>query len=159
MNFAQPDKRPRRKNGSFLPDPETLAERLSRHSTPEPNSGCILWLGGCSPAGYGIVWWEGRLWAAHRKSYELAKGPIPAGMQLDHLCRARCCINAAHLEVVTHAENVRRGNSGLHHRMKTHCPHGHPYDVTNTRIDAGRRRCRECEAQYARGRSRSEARP
>ena len=63
---------------------------------------------------------------AHRASYELAKGPIPDGMHLDHLCRVTCCINPDHLEPVTNRENARRGQAGDH--MKRAAPAGerHP---------------------------------
>lgn len=76
---------------------------------------------------------------AHRVAYEHLVGPIPDGMQLDHLCRNRTCINPAHLEPVTARENVRRARS-----LVSQCPSGHPYDEENTRIYDGRRYCRAC---------------
>lgn len=85
---------------------------------------------------------------AHRFSYELAHGvtlpPKASGMELDHLCRNRWCVNPAHLELVTKAENIRRGEAGVLRQPKTHCPHGHPYDESNTHIWNGRRFCKEC---------------
>lgn len=48
---------------------------------------------------------------AHRFSYELANGPIPEGMTIDHLCRNKMCVNPAHLEAVTNQQNVLRGDS------------------------------------------------
>ncbi|MGW5427907.1 HNH endonuclease signature motif containing protein [Streptomyces sp. NPDC004059] len=84
---------------------------------------------------------------AHRVSYQLAYGTVPDGLVTDHLCRVRHCVAPEHLEVVTNAENVRRGNAGLLERTRTHCPAGHPYDDANTRIRAnGWRDCRACEA-------------
>ena len=78
---------------------------------------------------------------AHRVAYELQVGPIPVGLQLDHLCRVRSCVNPAHLEPVTSAENTRRGLRA----MKTHCPQGHPYAGENLLIrPTGQRRCRTC---------------
>ena len=81
----------------------------------------------------------------HRLAYELQVGPIPAGMTIDHLCRNPLCVNPRHLEAVTMAENLRRGNgfSALNSR-KTHCPKGHPYDEANTRLYKGYRYCRAC---------------
>lgn len=66
---------------------------------------------------------------AHRFSYELLVGPIPDGLQLDHLCRNRICVNPDHLEPVTQRENLLRGTTlpGQNAR-KDRCPQGHPYD-------------------------------
>jgi hypothetical protein len=86
----------------------SLAERLEFHSMPEPNSGCQLWLG-ATIEGYGVVGHEGKIRRAHTLAYELKNGPIPDGLEPDHKCRVRCCINDAHLEPVTRGENVRRG--------------------------------------------------
>lgn len=95
---------------------------------------------------------------AHRIAYELLVDTIPEGMQLDHLCRVRHCVNPEHLEVVTPGENYRRGFgfSGINHR-KTHCPKRHPYDGVNTYVDAkGQRHCRTC--RRAREQARRDAR-
>lgn len=84
---------------------------------------------------------------AHRIAYELLVGAVPDGLEIDHLCRNPGCVNPAHLEAVTHRENLLRGESpsALHSR-KTHCPKGHPYDEENTYVEpSGRRRCRICE--------------
>ena len=73
------------------------------------DGGCILWGGHLSKWGYGRVTYKGRLVQAHRVAYELFKGPIPEGLQLDHLCRVRNCVNPDHLEPVTPSENTLRG--------------------------------------------------
>ena len=101
-------------------------------------SGCWEWTAHVQKDGYGsfALRKNGRstiTGLAHRVSYEHWLGPIPEGLQLDHLCRNRRCVNPKHLEPVTGKINVRRGDTGKHHREKTHCPAGHEYTPENTR--------------------------
>jgi hypothetical protein len=113
---------------------------------------CWLWHGEVLRNGYGLAYLgraPGRRLVrrlAHRLSYELAVGPIPKGLQIDHLCRVRNCVNPAHLEAVTPRVNVLRGDTiTARNASKTACPRGHPYDEANTcRTLRGRRRCRTC---------------
>lgn len=115
-----------------------------------PN-GCWLWTGGLNRTGYGKFSYP-RGQYAHRFSYELYRGPIPDGLQIDHLCRVHNCVNADHLEVVTQKVNIQRGTASLYQLNKTHCPKGHPYSEENTlrkfsnpaRFPRGRRYCRTC---------------
>lgn len=111
-----------------------------------PNEqGCMLWLGGSDRKGYGRMSLARRVAQAHRVSYTLAYGPIPEGLQIDHLCRVHACVAPLHLEAVTHQENVRRGEAGKYKRSRTHCPQGHEYDEANTyRTAVGTRNCRTC---------------
>lgn len=88
---------------------------------------------------------------AHRWLWEQEHGPIPDGMEIDHLCRNRACVRASHMELVTHLENVRRGESGQRQARRTHCPQGHPYSGDNLRIRSdGGRLCRACCREYTR---------
>ena len=117
-----------------------LELELKAKSTPQPD-GCITWTGPSYRDGYARICRNGRLQMAHRVAYEIAKGPIPQGLCLDHLCRVRSCINPEHLEPVTHQENVRRGARA----SQTHCLRGHPFDDENTRyLATGGRVCRAC---------------
>lgn len=72
-------------------------------------NGCWLWQGCLNVRGYGQLGKGSR--AAHRVFYERHVGPIPEGLTIDHLCRVRHCVNPAHMEPVTVAENVRRGSA------------------------------------------------
>lgn len=128
--------------------------------------GCWLWKGSINAKGYARFWDGARLWQAHRWSYEHTIGPIPEGLQLDHLCRVRNCVNPAHLEPVTNRENTLRGLGPAKSRERMRrmhgCPSGHPYDEHNTivriRVQTGlpRRECRAC--QQARDRVRGKLR-
>lgn len=132
-----------------------IPQRFWDKILPEPNSGCWLWNAASNWTGYGVFRVEtNRSVMAHRFSYENLVGPIPDGLELDHLCRVRCCCNPKHLEPVTRSENTRRGiaaNNGLraHHNRRSAAPtcvHGHTFTGKNVgfRKD-GRRRCRECD--------------
>ncbi len=107
-------------------------------------SPCWLWRRAKTGGGYGQVWIDGKALYTHRVYYERAKGPIPAGLELDHLCRVPACCNPDHLEPVTHFENAQRGVR----RKKTHCPQGHPYDEFNTGVRRnGHRVCMTCQRE------------
>jgi hypothetical protein len=129
--------------------PENLLSRMAAVVDGEL-AGCWLWLGPLNNAGYGTVRREGRKLLAHRVVYELLVGPIPEGLQSDHLCRVRRCVNPAHIEPVTPGENTRRApwTAIDWQRAKTHCPHGHAYTPENIRTipsRPGARYCRACE--------------
>ncbi len=125
---------------------KSLDERFSSHYQIDPDSGCWLWDNALLGGGYGQFSIDGRPVYAHRFSYIRTYGAIPDGLQLDHLCRTRHCVNPAHLEAVTCRENLLRGETlAAKHAAATHCPHGHAYDDTNTYRDPrGYRQCRKC---------------
>lgn len=124
------------------------AERFFEKVDLNGPDGCWLWTAGTSSDGYGgFMSSTGRVVRAHRWAYEHLVGSIPEGLDLDHLCRVRRCVNPAHLEPVTRLENTLRG---LGHGSEMHCPHGHPYDDENTYVYAGRRACRTCRIEHRR---------
>lgn len=108
---------------------------------------CWQWLGGTNQSGYGRFRFSaGHTKVAHRVSYEWLVGPIADGLELDHLCRNRGCVNPDHLDVTDHRTNVLRGD-GIAGRAarREHCRYGHPYTPENLVIKAkGARVCREC---------------
>lgn len=114
---------------------------------------CWEWRGTLRKDGYGQFSVDGRALMAHRFAYEFMVAPIPDGLQLDHLCRNRSCVNPWHLEPVTPQVNTLRntGPSAIN-AVKAACPAGHPYDDANTRTKGNRRVCRECTRQAARDR-------
>lgn len=127
-------------------------ERFEAKFVPDPNSGCWLWTASVTH-GYGRF--AGGPGAgsvavqAHRQAYRHYIGPIPKDMDLDHLCRVRCCVNPKHLEPVTCQENILRGDApkiaGKYQLVKTHCPNGHPYNGDNLYVNPqGSRKCRTC---------------
>lgn len=114
-------------------------------SSIEQTETCWLWKAYRDRDGYGVLTCRPKYMRAHRFAYELLIGPIPEGLQLDHLCRIRHCVNPKHLEPVTSRVNSLRGRTlQAINAAKTHCPQGHPYDAENTRFYAGRRFCHTC---------------
>jgi hypothetical protein len=119
-----------------------IEERFYKYVAPMmDDQGCHEWLGYRDEEGYGKFRAPGEQ-RAHRTAYILAKGPIPEGLVLDHLCRNTSCVNPNHLEAVTHAVNMARGINS--NRIKTHCKRGHEYTLDNTYMYNNARYCREC---------------
>lgn len=127
-------------------------ERFEAKYIPCPTSGCWHWVGATNKQGYGLFTAPRKNGArgggAHRWAYENLVAPIPDGMTIDHLCRIRCCVNPAHMEVVTIRENAHRGLD--HNARKDRCPRGHAYEAGNilfykTRTGVGRK-CRICHS-------------
>lgn len=113
---------------------------------------CWLWIGYVSRNGYGQFTISGKHYYAHRVAYELETGPIPEGLQIDHLCRVRSCVNPSHLEPVTARENTLRGEGpAAKEALRTHCPYGHEYAGENLYFTPkGYRQCKKCNARRKR---------
>lgn len=112
-------------------------------------SECQLWNAGLNQFGYGQFWLRGTNVGPHRVAYELWKGPIPPGLQIDHLCRNRRCVNVEHLEATTPKVNTLRSLApSAVNAIKAHCKRGHAFTPENTRIrrkgQAVERHCRVC---------------
>lgn len=127
-------------------------ERRFWSKVEKTEDGCWLWIGNIVRAGYGRFFADGKEEYAHIWAYKHFVGPIPDGLELDHVwnngCRHRHCVNFEdHLEPVTHKENNRRGKERI-----THCPQGHAYDEANTVMDGGSRRCLTCRRAQDRAR-------
>lgn len=119
--------------------------KLALYSKPTA-SGCCEWQAYKKDTGYGLVRVGGRTMQAHRASYECLVGPIPSGMEIDHLCRNRSCINPRHLEPVTKRENQMRGMApGILIYKSGKCAAGHQMSGSNLYISPnGKRGCRQC---------------
>lgn len=128
------------------------ADRILAKIVVDEMTGCWEWQGYRMPAGHGRVRAGGRKVLVHRWVFEHLVGPIPEGLELDHLCRNPPCCNPDHLEPVDHRTNCLRGiGQGALNAVKTECPKGHPYDAANTYVDfLGRRVCRACRSAWQR---------
>ena len=133
---------------------EDALSRFALNLEAEPGSECLVWIG-AKVDGYGTFSYRKKTVKAHRWSYEREVGPIPNGLQLDHLCRNRACVNVRHLEPVTQRENILRGEGlAAEEAARNHCIHGHEYTPDNTYIRRhpdGRFRARVCRRCKRRG--------
>lgn len=136
----------------------SVIERIERRVERIPFSGCWIFMGALNTSGYGWVGRGGRgdgVDRAHRITYQHYRGEVPAGKELDHLCRVRSCCNPFHLEAVTRKEHCQRGDvgktTGAKNRAKTHCPKGHEYTSENTYWHQSRkylcRGCKQCRSR------------
>ena len=133
------------------PTPE---ERFWAKVNKDAPNGCWQWTGALDGHGYGSFHLHRATRYAYHVAYEWARGPRPAGADLDHLCRTRACVTPDHLEPVSRNENLHRSplTQTSINAAKTECIHGHAYTPDNTLIDNGFRRCKTCH--YARNAAR-----
>ena len=123
-----------------------FGKRMENLYAVDPATGCWNWLKTCTPNGYGLRHGNKKdvpSMTAHRFVFMSVRGPIPEGLELDHLCRNKKCVNPDHLEPVTHAENMRRCPSSLARLSSPLCSHGHPLDGIRARSKGGRY-CKTC---------------
>jgi hypothetical protein len=122
--------------------------RFARKVVVNAATGCWEWRGQRTHNGYGRFRVGPKRILVHRFTYERAVGPIPDGMEIDHLCRNPACCYPRHLEVVTHRENTLRGTSPTaDYAAQTHCKRGHEFTPENTYIipSSGSRQCLTCK--------------
>jgi len=122
-----------------------ISDRFWENVSPEPNSGCWLWLGHADAYGYGQFWMSGKIHTAQRASWMLFRGPFLSSMQIDHICRTPSCVNPDHLRVITKSENL-----SSREMKKTKCSRGHPLVGENLFLERNGkvRRCKLCRYQW-----------
>ena len=88
------------------PNRDRAADRLAKGSARDTATGCLLWTKGTDREGYGQLQLDNRTWSAHRLSWTVHRGPIPAGLVVDHLCRVKACSEPQHLRLTTREGNA-----------------------------------------------------
>lgn len=164
---------------TLLSDTESDCVRLTdmprwwrRHVKISKKTGCWEWTGWIAwnlkypEHGYGCCKYvdatgKRRTTSAHRFAYTFVHGSIPRNLDVDHICQNKLCVNPAHLQAITHKENINRiprisaavalGDSRVPFAVKGSCIHGHLFTPENTYLAPGdrHRRCRACNRNRA----------
>lgn len=134
---------------------DKLPKRFRDKFIINKDTDCWEWKAEITHDGYGRYCYKYRRYMSHRFSYEIMIGPIPEGLQIDHLCRNRSCCNPEHLEAVTCKENLSRGLgcmpgvivSANKRKAKIHCKYSHEFTPENTYTYKNKRSCKICNCR------------
>lgn len=120
-----------------------------RHVNVTPK--CWGWQAAIGDDGYGVFYYRGKQYKAHRFSYMISVADLTPGLEVDHLCKNTRCIRPDHLELVSPiVNNIFRSNSACAlNARKTHCKHGHSLSGANLKTNQRRRQCKRCDADRA----------
>lgn len=134
--------------------PARLRAFMRNVEKPAGEDGCWLWRGATNAKGYGVCAMSD---GAHRVAYEWMVGPIADGMEVDHLCRNKQCVNPHHLEPVTSSENVRRAKEHGPFALRRYCRRGHALTDKSSWVSPSRgsvmcRACRQLKRVLRQGR-------
>jgi hypothetical protein len=110
--------------------PKRFLVKIRLEDGPLPTQ-CWIWTASTKKDGYGWFSVKHKYIAPYKFAYQIIRGEVPIGLEFDHLCKKRACVNPFHVEPVSHQENIDRGK-GPPQRQKTYCSKGHPFDSINT---------------------------
>src|SRR6516165_5484147 len=122
-----------------------LEERFAKSTKKDCETGCWIWLKGTDIHGYAKIKYERRTRKAASVAYEFYVGPVPKGLELDHLCHNKLCVNPEHLQAVTHSENLRRRRPFTRYKNNK-CKRGHILPPLHERNKNGS--CPICYKEY-----------